>query len=98
MVSNPRSCFVVDVLCKPVGNLLCNRLARFKCLNCLQGIVLCVKLIAAIAKPYYHAVHSRTYVTVFRFRHIAQQYGNSGVNVSVSLFNVSNLLLQFRML
>ena len=55
MVSKPGSCFVVDVLCKPVGNAS----ARFKCYNCLQGIVLCMKLIAAIAKPYCHAVHSR---------------------------------------
>ena len=55
MASNPGFCFVVDVLV----NLLEMRLARFKCYNCLQGIVLCMKLIAAIAKPYCHAVHSR---------------------------------------
>ena len=35
------------------------RLARFKCCNCLQGVVLCMKLIAAIAKPYHHAINSR---------------------------------------
>ena len=56
MVSNPASCFVVATCCV---NLLEMRLVRFKCYNCLQSIVLCMKLIAAIAKPYCHAVHSR---------------------------------------
>ena len=74
------------------------RLARFKCYNCLQGIVLCMKLIAAIAKPCYHAIHSRLMSQCSDSDTQLQQYGNRSVNISVLLLNVSNLLLQFRML